>query len=640
MPPFHKSRTRFSPWLTIVAVYLVLGLAGRTILWFKFGIEADVAASRLPYILTAGFINDLVESLYLFAPFALYILLLPDRWFRSTANRVILYGATAATITGLIYLTAAEYFFFEEFDARFNIVAYDYLAYPTEVFTDIWDAYPVMKVLGVAVTLAALAVFFLRNSIEPGFEHVVRLRERLVVFAPYAVVLALSVAFYPTNALSLSSNRVQNELVQNGHSSFFRAARTSDIDYESYYASAKPEDNLRLMQTELAADGAPFTQLAQGKMDRFHAARPDGLGKLNVVVVSSESFGAEFSRLHGSDKNWTPNFDAYAKRGLWFANTYASGTRTVRGLEAITASLPPIPTVSILRRPGNQGIGSWGKVMNDLGYQSSFLYGGYGYFDDMNAFFSGNGFQVLDRTDIDSVRFENVWGVADEDLFDRAIQHYGEQFKAGKPFFSIVMTTSNHKPFTFRPGLEQLGIPEEGGGRQAGVRYADYALGYFLREAARQPWFDNTIFVVVADHGARVYGKAEIPLETYEIPLLIYSPKHIAPRQIDSLMTQIDIAPTVLGLLGLSYEAPFFGVDALHERPDHMRVALFSHNHDVAILRDNQLVVLGLGKTRQSLTYDPLAKTFKPRTDDTALQDLGVAYFQTASDLFKTNRYN
>lgn len=640
MPPIRKAVTRFSPWLTIVAVYLVLGLAGRTLLWARFGIEADVGASRLLYILPAGCINDLVESLYLFAPFALYILLAPDPWFRSTANRVLLHGAAAATITGLIYLTAAEYFFFEEFDARFNIVAYDYLAYPTEVFTDIWEAYPVLKVLGVAVSLAVLAVYVLRHSIKPGFDHVVRFRERLVVFAPYAVALALAVAFYPTNALSLSSNRVENELVQNGQSSFFRGARTSDIDYESYYASARPTDNLRLLQTELLPDGARFTQLALGKMSRLHPARPDGLGKLNVVVVSSESFGAEFSRLHGADKDWTPNFDSYAKQGLWFANTYASGTRTVRGLEAITASFPPIPTVSILRRPGNQGIGSWGKVMNDLGYQSSFLYGGYGYFDDMNTFFSGNGFQVLDRTDIEQVRFENVWGVADEDLFDRAIQHDGEQYQAGKPFFSIIMTTSNHKPFTFRPGLEQLGIPQEGGGRQAGVRYADYALGYFLREAARQPWFDNTIFVVVADHGARVYGKAEIPLETYEIPLLIYSPKQIAARQIDTLMTQIDIAPTVLGLLGLSYEAPFFGIDSLHERPDHARIALFSHNHDVAILRDNQLVVLGLGKTHQSLTYDPLAKTFKPRADDTVLRDLGVAYFQTAADLFKTNRYN
>jgi membrane-anchored protein YejM (alkaline phosphatase superfamily) len=461
-----------------------------------------------------------------------------------------------------------------------------------------------------------------------------------VVFTPYVAALGLAIAFYPTNALSVSSNRVENELLQNGDSSFFRAARTSDIDYEAYYASRTPAGNLQLLETQLDADGARFTQLALGKMNRRHDALPDGLGRLNVVVVASESFGAEFSRLHGSDKDWTPHFDSYARRGLWFANTYASGTRTVRGLEAITASFPPIPTVSILRRPGNQGIGTWGQVMNGLGYHSTFMYGGYGYFDDMNSFFEGNGFQVLDRTDIDQVRFENVWGVSDEDLFDRAMQQFDAEHAGGQPFFSIIMTTSNHKPFTFRHGLEKLGIPAEGGGRQAGVRYADYALGYFLREAAKRPWFDDTVFVVVADHGARVYGKAEIPLETYEIPLMIYAPRHIAPRQVDTLMTQIDIAPTVLGLLGLPYEAPFFGIDALHEPANRERIALFSHNHDVAILRGNELEVMGLGKTHESFTYDPATQSFRHHPDDAALLDLGIAYFQTAADLFKSGRYN
>jgi len=167
------------------------------------------------------------------------------------------------------------------------------------------------------------------------------------------------------------------------------------------------------------------------------------------------------------------------------------------------------------------------------------------------------------------------------------------------------------------------------------------ALGYFLREAAKQPWFDDTLFVVVADHGARVYGKAEIPLETYEIPLLMYAPKHFAPRQVDTLMTQIDIAPTVLGVLGLPYEAPFFGIDALHDSAAaQARVALFSHNHDIAILRDNVLEVLGLGKTHEAFTYDPVLKTFKPRADDPALRALGIAYFQTATDMFKSGRYN
>lgn len=640
MSRFQPAKQRFAPLLVLVAVYLALGLAGRVVLWANFGVEAGVAAAQVPWLMAGGLLNDFVQSLYLFAPLALYILLVPDRWFRSTANRGILYVGMAVTITGLVYLTAAEYFFFEEFDARFNIVAYDYLAYPTEVFTDIWEAYPVLKVLGAAVTLAAVAVYLLRDSVRQGCAPEVRFRERLAAFVPYAFALALAIAFYPTNALSWSANRVANELVQNGHSSFFRAARTSDIDYEAYYASDDPGSNLGRLQAQLAADGAQFTQLDRGKINRRHEAHADGLGRLNVVVVASESFGAEFSWLHGSEKDWTPTFDAYAKQGLWFANTYASGTRTVRGLEAITSSFPPIPTVSILRRPGNQGIGTWGKVMNDLGYQSSFLYGGYGYFDDMNTFFQGNGFQVLDRTDIDHVRFENVWGVADEDLFDRAVQHYGEQYQAGRKFFSIIMTTSNHKPFTFRPGLEQYGIKPEGGGRQSGVRYADYALGHFLREAAKQPWFEDTLFVVVADHGARVYGSAEIPLETYEIPLLMYSPRHLAPRKVDTLMTQIDIAPTVLGLLGLPYEAPFFGIDTLHEPAGQARVALFSHNHDIAILRDNELEVLGLGKTHQGFAYDPVHKTFKPHPDDPELRALGIAYFQTAADLFKSGRYN
>lgn len=634
-----KGLTRFYPWLTLTLVYLALGMVGRLVLWARFGIEADVGISQLPYVAAAGSVNDAVESLYLFAPFAVYTLLLPDHWFRSRVNRVLLFTAFTLTVAGLIYLTATEYFFFEEFDARLNIVAYDYLAFPTEVFTDIWDAYPVLKVLGIAITLAAATLLLLRNRIQPGFDHVVKFPDRLATFVPYCIALVLAVALYPTDALSLSSNRVANELLQNGSSSFFRAVRTSDIDYEAYYASARPADNLRLLEMELSSDGARFTQLSAGKLNRFHQARGDGRGRLNVVVVVSESFGAEFSKLYGSRKDWTPNFDAYAKQGLWFSNTYASGTRTVRGLEAITASFPPIPTVSILHRPGNQDIATWGAVMNSLGYQSSFLYGGYGYFDDMNSFFSSNGFRVLDRTDIDQVRFENVWGVADEDLFDRAITDFGEQYAAGKPFFSIIMTTSNHKPFTFRTGLESEGIMATGGGRQSGVRYADYALGYFLRESRKQPWFEDTVFVVVADHGARVYGKMEIPLETYEIPLMIYSPKHVAPHQIDTLMTQIDIAPTVLGLLGLPYEAPFFGVDVMHEPTNHARVALFSHNHDVAILRDNELEVFGLGKTGETLGYDPASKTLTPREDDVALRQLGIAYFQTAAELFETRRY-
>jgi len=629
---------RFSPVLALGVLYLGLGLVVRLVLWVRFGAAAAVPASDLPLVLLAGTVNDAAESLYLLGPLVLYLFMVPDRWHRSRGNRILLTVCSLLTVAGLVYLAAAEVYFFEEFDARFNLVAFDYLIYPSEVFIDIWEAYPVVKVLLGTAALAVALTWLIRPLLLAGTEARSSVRQRLAPFTAFATALAAVIAWYPTDALSWSSNRVENEILQNGYSSFFRAVATSEIDYHAYYPSADSAHNLELLKTTLEADGGRFTRLAEGRLDRAFPARADGLGRLNVVVVVGESFGAEFSRLYGSDRDLTPNFDEFAQHALWFSNTYASGTRTVRGLEALTASFPPIPTVSIVRRPGNDGIATWGRVMRDLGYQTSFLYGGYGYFDNMNAFYSGNGFEVLDRNAIDHVRFENIWGVADEDLFDLALRQFSAAHERGTPFFSIVMTTSNHKPYTFRPGLEDFGIPEKGGGRKAGVRYADYALGYFLREAAKQPWFDDTVFVVVADHGARVYGQAEIPLRSYEIPLMIYSPGHVAPRRVDTLMTQIDVAPTVLGLLGLPYEAPFFGQDVLHT-PAASRVALFSHDHDVAIYRDGRIAVLGLGGSVHDYRYDRRSERFSPVAPDPALDALGIAYFQTAVELFQSHRY-
>jgi phosphoglycerol transferase MdoB-like AlkP superfamily enzyme len=254
----------------------------------------------------------------------------------------------------------------------------------------------------------------------------------------------------------------------------------------------------------------------------------------------------------------------------------------------------------------------------------------------MNYFFENNGFSVLDRNDMERVRFENIWGVSDEDLFDRALAYYDERHSTGKPFFSLVMTTSNHKPFTFRDGVP--GVPASGGGRAAGVRYADFALGYFLEEARKHDWFSNTLFVVVADHGARVYGKAEIPLRQYEIPMMFYAPAHLAPGMIETLTTQIDIAPTVLGLLGLEYEAPFFGTNVLACAPCE-QVALFSHNHDVAAFRDGKLAVLGLGKRQQVLAYDRTLDSYRPVAPDPQLLDLTIAIYQTAYEQFQAHTY-
>ena len=500
-----------------------------------------MAATQLPWMLGAGVLDDADEALYLLAPFALYILLIPDRWYRSAANRLVLAVGTVLSLFGLLYLAVSEYYFFDEFSARFNLVAVDYLIYPNEVLGDVWEEYPVITVLILAAAGAAFIFGRWRHHFLDGVHQPACFAQRLRPAGAYGLLLAVSVAGFQTDTLAMSGNRVANEIAANGASSFFRALRTLELDYRRYYRTMDRGEALALLAQSLGPGGGRFVALASGRLDRRFDANPAGLGKMNVVVVSSESFGAEFSRLYGGEQDLTPNFDQLAQQSIWFSTVYASGTRTVRGLEAISASFPPIPSVSILRRPGNEGIATWGRVMRDNGYHTSFIYGGFGYFDNMNYYFEENGFDIIDRRTMENPRFANIWGVSDQDLFTKAISSFDAEHAAGKPFFSIIMTTSNHKPYTFPPGIP--GVPEQGGGRAAGVRYADFALGEFLREARQHAWFDNTVFVVVADHGARVYGKTEIPMHSYRIPLMIYAPGHIAPRRVDTVTAQIDIAP-------------------------------------------------------------------------------------------------
>jgi phosphoglycerol transferase MdoB-like AlkP superfamily enzyme len=639
-PTLQVLSDRYRPALLLAACYLGVGLLLRLVLGLGFGREAQVPVSAMLWVLPAGLLSDAIQALYLFLPLALYLWLKPPREATRAWGFVTPALATFLYVLGGLFLAACEYFFFEEFNSRFNLVSVNYLMYPTEVAGDIWSEYPVVKILLACALLAGFATWKLRRPWVKALSTPMSFKARSLAMAVYSGVLLMAIAWVPTDLFGVSPNRVTNELAANGPSSFFRSLRTSEIDYHAYYATRPPAENLERLTAQLAPGGGTFTRLPEGRLDRRFSAQPNGLGKLNIVLISSESFGAEFSKLYGSARDWTPEFDHFAQKGLWFRHVYATGTRTVRGLEAISTSLPPVPTEAVLRRPGHESMATLGSVLRGHGYRTAFLYGGYGYFDNMNEFFQSNGYEVLDRTSMKAKpRFENIWGVSDEDLFDMALSYADERSASGAPFFMHIMNTSNHKPYTFRPGLEAIGVKAKGGGRESGVRYADFAQGRFLRDAERRAWFKNTLFIVIADHGARVYGRQEIPLKTYEIPLMFYAPGRVVPRRADGLMSQIDLAPTLMGLLGLPYTAPWFGQDVLNT-PESGRVLLFNHNDHVALMKDGTLTILGLHGSRVSKAYDAEKDVYSSLPKGAGHDDLTVAYYQTAYELFKSKKYN
>jgi phosphoglycerol transferase MdoB-like AlkP superfamily enzyme len=631
---FFKTRYRSLCILWLLVVFF--STLTRTVLLFKSLPNLGVTPLLLAKIYGAGFFFDCVTFSYLAIPFVLAAILVPDRvfnsrWFNSL-SQVMLFIVSYL----LLFDVVAECVFFSEFSTRFNFIAVDYLIYTTEVINNIRESYPLPSILAALFVVNVFVFFALRKHFIPAFAARSSFRQRFGSGFSLLVLPVLSLLLVNVSLSEISNNNYADELAGNGVYNLFAAFRNNELNYDKFYFC---KDNKVVV--------ARLRQLVQEKGN--HLASPDGNSidrvihhegpekRLNVVVVVEESLSAEYLKAFGNGYNLTPNLDKLAGESLFFTHLYAAGTRTVRGLEAITLSIPPLPGTSIIKRPKNENFFSWGSVMKERGYDNKFIYGGHGYFDNMNYFFENNGFGIVDRTNFakNEVTFENAWGACDEDLFNKVVKEADKSAAAGKPFFHVIMTTSNHRPFTFPNG--KIDIPSKEG-REGGVKYSDYAIGRLIAEAKKRPWFNDTIFVIVADHCASSAGKTAIPVKRYEIPLFIYAPAHIAPRQVDRMMSQIDIAPTVLGLLNASYTTKFMGKDILNGDQGEGR-AFISTYQKLGFIEGNKLLVLGPKKEASFYTFNRQdGKTTETAPDERLLLD-GLGYYQ-GTDYVYHNRLN
>ena len=352
-----------------------------------------------------------------------------------------------------------------------------------------------------------------------------------------------------------------------------------------------------------------------------------------MVLISVESLSASYLGSFGNQTGLTPRLDALAKEGVLFTQLYATGTRTVRWLDALSLGTPPIPGQAIVRRPDNEHLATIGEILHRKGFETMFLYGGYGYFDNMNAYFSSNEYQVVDRTDFpkSSVGFANVWGVADEFLFDNSLLQLDRMHASGKPFMAQIMTTSNHRPFTYPDG--RIDIPSPGR-REGGVKYTDYAIGDFIEKARTKPWFANTLFVIVADHCASAAGRTKLPVPGYHIPMIFYAPALLAAGEDARLTSQIDIPPTLLDILNIPGDKRFFGESVYKQRAENRR-AFISNYEELGYLKGGKLTVLGPKQRVETFQIDAKDGSATPTTLDTRLRDEAVAYYQTAAIAYK-----
>lgn len=609
-------------------------------------------AGSVPWMLLQGVRADLILlGLLLVIPVLVAPVLALARFQQSWKTFSVVWAAIALTL--IIFIELSTPSFIAQYDIRPNRLYIEYLKYPKEVFSTLWHGFRVPLLLGSTLTvlLVIWAVRHLQQSaarLQPWSNKTLWLSWPLVVLLVFACVRSTT-NHRPANPalFAITSDALVNSLIINSGYSVLYAAYSMKHEARSteMYGNISTQDMLRL-----GLDWPWFAnyQFTSADMPTLHqrTASVKRDKPLNIVIVLQESMGATFVESLGGVPV-TPELEKLKAHGIWFDQLYATGTRSVRGIEAVTASFAPTPAQSVVKLSNAQNnFTTIASELKQAGYHTQFIYGGEAHFDNMRAFFTGNGIsQIVDINQIKQPKFVASWGASDEDLFNTAHQQLLALHQRGQPFFSLIFTSSNHEPFEFPDGRIHLHEEPKQTVNNA-VKYADWAMGQFFATAMQSPYWQDTLFLVVADHDNRVYGTNLIPVEKFRIPGLILG-ADIKPDVWTVLASQIDLAPTLLSMAGVSSCTPMIGRDLSVARDVPGRALIQFDNYFALMQNDpsqanvKQLTILKPDGSAAHGRYEQASKTLTLSTTEVSAAEQQRALAQVAlpSYLYREGKY-
>lgn len=283
----------------------------------------------------------------------------------------------------------------------------------------------------------------------------------------------------------------------------------------------------------------------------------------NVVFIFMESMSASLMGAYGNNDALTPFLDSLYKESLVFNNIYSAGIHTNHGMYSTLYSFPTIMKRNAMKGSVIPRYSGFPTVLKENGYTNLFFMTHESQYDNMNAFFRTNGFdEIYAEENYPKEKIANHFGVQDDYLYEYALPILDERGASGNPFFAVLLSISNHPPYI----IPDKFTPRSARIEQQIVEYADWAIRGFMEEARKRDWYSNTVFVLMGDHGKLVgTPETEMPQSYNHVPLMVFG-ERIEPGQVDLYGGQIDVAPTLLGMLGIGYTQNNYGIDLLKER--------------------------------------------------------------------------
>ncbi len=540
----------------------------------------------------------------------------------------------------MVFLEISTPAFIDQYDTRPNRIFFEYLSTPVEVLKTSLYEYPWHFV--VALILMTMLIFYLIGFNSRIFKQLKPwpVLTRIFIFPILLFILFVgarsSFDHRPANAstAAFSNDQLVNKLGLSSIYTVLSAAynlKNEDTD-SSVYGDMDQLKMIDIVRKQSMLDAALFVA---DKTSTWHKQNVPPKNKApNLVIILEESLGAGFVGKLGG-KGVTPELDKLSDEGLWFTNLYATGTRSARGIEAVITGFPPSPSRSVLKLGlAQQNFVTIASILKRHHYDTQFIYGGESHFDNMAGFFLANGFdRVTDQNDFQNEKFRGTWGVSDEDLFQRVHQELTSA--PDKPQFILAFSSSNHSPFEFPDDTIKLHDADKHTANNA-VKYADFALGQFFKEAKKQSYWNNTYFLVVADHDTRVFGAALVPVNKFHIPGLIIGPD-VQPAHYTKVASQIDLAPTLLGYLGISDDHPMIGHD-ITKLPEHFEGrALMQYGNNHAYMQGDEVVIHVPEKTAKQFIYQ--AKQLHEIKLDGVLEEVARAHVLWPMYAYREKKY-
>ncbi|MFQ2149920.1 LTA synthase family protein [Aeromonas jandaei] len=532
----------------------------------------------------------------------------------------------------MLFLEISTPSFVTEYGVRPNRLYVEYLIYPKEVLSMLWAGRKAELLLAVVFSGAVLTGGWwlsgrlLRDLTFPRW-----------YWRPAFALLILAIGFLGARSslghralnpamVAFADDPLVNALTVNSAYSLFFAIKQmgAEEDASQFYGKMADKQIIEIVRQESGRAAHEFSSDTLPSQT-FNEASYDGKPK-NLVILLQESLGAQFVGSLGG-LPLTPNIDALSQQGWAFEQLYATGTRSVRGIEAVLTGFTPTPAQAVVKLGKSQtNFFTIADLLKQRGYDTSFIYGGESHFDNMRSFFLGNGFTtIVEQKDFTNPVFKGSWGASDEDLMAKADETFRELHKQGKPFFSLVFSSSNHDPFEFPDNRIAL-YEQPKQTRNNAAKYADYAIGEFFKKARNSEYWKDTLFLVIADHDSRVSGASLVPIPRFHIPGVIVG-EGIAPKKDPRIVSQIDMAPTLLSLMGISADYPMLGKDLTRMPADWPGRAIMQYDKNFALMRGQDVVILQPERPAEGYRYDDATKTLTPVSQPAAMKEatLGLA---------------